>query len=236
MISFILQFSSIHSCDAAGLTLACLHRHCPVQGCCWLPFSGASLACQGHAWLPDNLCGSHTALGSLKWQNRKSCRVVWWDRAGCLGWWQEKTYSIFPKSLESKGPVRRSCAENMVSGGFNCDTSSAHSAVGFCASEQYMEVLPCLSCEPFTQEKHSKSRGWQEGNIAPTVENSLWGLSCLNPTRQLQFLSLCVAEGSRMLPASGVKQHVINYWFSVAPLGTSHLFPASPEDPERPYK
>lgn len=40
---------------------------------------------------------------------------------------------------------------------------------------------------------------------APAMENGLWGLAVTgNPTGQLQFLPLCIAEGSLVLPGSEV--------------------------------
>lgn len=143
---------------------------------------------------------------------------------------------MFPTSLESKGLVGHCCAESTVTGGFNCDTSNAHSTV----STQCSWAAQGCSPLPFLWTFHT-GEAQQEPRLAGrqcSSHRGEWSLGpgCLNPTRQLQFLSLCVTEGSRMLSASGVKQHVLNYWFSVAPLGTSHLIPASPKDPERPYE
>lgn len=123
---------------------------------------------------------------------------------------REGTFGMFPKSLEPKGLAGHSCAESTVTGGFNCDTSKAHSAVcSWATQEPFSPAFP----ESLLQ-RHGRSPGWQEGNGAPAVENGLSGLSlAVNPTRQIQFLLLCIAEGSSVLPASGVKQHVLNYCF-----------------------
>lgn len=109
-----------------------------LTGCCWLPFRGAP-GLSGTCLSPGQpLWFSHCSGKSQVAQQKElqSCIVGQALWAGCPGWWQERTYSIFPKYLESKGLVRHSCAESTVAGGFNCDTSNAHNAVSICASEQ----------------------------------------------------------------------------------------------------
>lgn len=233
--SFILQFSSTHSCDAASLTLACLCRHCPVNRLLLAALQWGLLACQGHIWVLDNLShcsGKSQAAQQKELQSHTMGQALW---AHCLGWWQEKIFSIFVKSLQSKGPIRHSCAESTVTGGFNSDTSNAHSAV----STQCSWAAQGCSPLPFLWTFY-RGEAQQEPGLAGrkcSFHSQEWSLGpgCLSSTRQLQFLSLCIAEGSRMFPASGVKWHVLNYWFSVARVDTSHLFPTSPKDSEGSY-
>lgn len=97
-----------------------------------------------------------------------------------------------------------------------------------CTPEQHKNHFPL----PFPRPLY---RGTVEPGLAGRWWNSCNGEWALGPGSGCKF-NQTTSIPTSVLPAGGVKQHALNYVVSIAPLGTSHLFPVSPEEPGRPYK
>lgn len=142
---------------------------------------------------------------------------------------REGNLGVFPKSpLEPKGLVGHSCAESVIIRGLNysCNRPNVLCCV-LSATWELFNPAFLRACYRGTAGARAGKRRWSSSSEE-------WALQPGSSCKSNQFSSLCLAERSSILPASGVKQHVLNDLVSIAPLGTSCLFPASPEETGRP--